>query len=284
MSKSSLITILATCIIFAGCAQKRATVATIRTNYGDMVAILYDDTPKHKENFIKLANSHYYDSTLFHRVIKGFMIQGGDPDSRKAPSGTMLGHGGPGYTVDAEIISGRLHEKGALSAARLPDIQNPKKASNGSQFFVVQGRILDKEEMTLDQKKYDQALRRYFDNPAHKGAYDSLGAAYQSGDEEQFRKIFLALKPRVVKETGMDVTQTVSDEMLKAYSTLGGAPSLDGNYTVFGKVIKGLDVIDKIADVQVDANNRPAEDVRMKVSVEELSQREIRKRYNYELP
>lgn len=284
MSKISIITLLACCIIAASCAQKRATVATIKTNYGDMVAVLYDETPKHKENFIKLAKGHYYDSTLFHRVIKGFMIQGGDPDSKKAAPGAPLGHGGPGYTIDAEIVPKYFHEKGALSAARLSDIQNPKKASNGSQFYIVQGRILDKEEMTLDQVKYDQALRRFFDNPANKGAFDSLGAAYQSGNEEQFRTLFLALKPRVIKETGMDVSQTVAPEKLAIYSTVGGAPTLDGNYTVFGKVIKGLDVIDKIADVQRDAAERPTSDVRMSVSVEELSQKEIRKRYGYDLP
>jgi peptidyl-prolyl cis-trans isomerase B (cyclophilin B) len=283
MSKISLFTVLACCIIVAGCAQKRATIATIKTNYGEMVAILYDDTPKHKENFIKLAKSHYYDSTLFHRVIKGFMIQGGDPDSKKAAPGAALGRGGPGYTIDAEILPKYYHEKGALSAARLPDIQNPKKASNGSQFYVVQGRVINAEELTLDQKKYDLALRKFFDNPANKGAFDSLGTAYQSGDEEQFRKIFLALKPRVVKATGMDVTQSVPEDKLKLYSTLGGAPMLDGNYTVFGKVIKGLDVIDKIADAQTSAE-RPVEDVRMTVSVEELSHREIKKKYGYELP
>jgi len=284
MSKISIITVLACCIIVAGCAQKRATIATIKTNYGEMVAILYDDTPKHKENFIKLAKSHYYDSTLFHRVIKGFMIQGGDPDSKKAAPGAMLGRGGPGYTIDAEILPKYFHEKGALSAARLPDMQNPKKASNGSQFYVVQGRILDTEEMTLDQVKYDQALRKFFDNPANKGAFDSLGAAYQSGNEEQFRNLFLSLKPRVVKETGMDVTQTVPEDKLKAYATLGGAPMLDGNYTVFGKVIKGFDVLDKIAEVQKDSADRPRVDVRMTVSVEELSGREIKKKYDYELP
>ena len=283
MSKISIITVLACCIIVAGCAQKRATIATIKTNYGEMVAILYDDTPKHKENFIKLAKSHYYDSTLFHRVIKGFMIQGGDPDSKKAAPGAMLGRGGPGYTIDAEILPKYFHEKGALSAARLPDMQNPKKASNGSQFYVVQGRILDTEEMTLDQVKYDQALRKFFDNPANKGAFDSLGAAYQSGNEEQFRNLFLSLKPRVVKETGMDVTQTVPEDKLKAYATLGGAPMLDGNYTVFGKVIKGFDVLDKIAEVQKDSADRPRVDVRMTVSVEELSGREIKKKYDYEL-
>lgn len=284
MSRISVITLLACCIIVAGCAQKRATIATIKTNYGEMVAVLYDDTPKHKENFIKLAKSHFFDSTLFHRVIKGFMIQGGDPDSKKAAPGSTLGRGGPGYTIDAEILPKYFHEKGALSAARLPDMQNPKKASNGSQFYIVQGRVLDIEEMTLDQQKYDQALRKFFDNPANKGAFDSLGAAYQSGDEEQFRKLFLALKPRVVNETKMDVTQTVPEDKLKLYSTLGGAPALDGNYTVFGKVIKGLEVVDKIADVEKDPADRPTEDVRMTVTVEELSAKEIKKKYGYELP
>lgn len=284
MPKIPAITILACCIIVAGCAQKRATIATIKTNYGDMVAVLYDDTPKHKENFIKLAKSHYFDSTLFHRVIKGFMIQGGDPDSKKAAPGAPLGRGGPGYTIDAEIVPKYFHDKGALSAARAPDIQNPKKASNGSQFYIVQGRVLDTEEMTLDQAKYDNALRKFFDNPANKGAFDSLGAAYQSGDEEGFRKLFLALKPRVVKETGMDVSQTVAPEKLEAYSKVGGSPMLDGNYTVFGRVIKGLEIIDKIADAPTDAANRPNDDVRMTVSVEELSAKEIRKRYGYELP
>ena len=284
MPKISIFTVLACCIIVAGCAQKRATVATIKTSYGDMVAVLYDETPKHKENFIKLANGHYYDSTLFHRVIKGFMIQGGDPDSKKAAPGAMLGRGGPGYTIDAEIVPKYFHEKGSLSAARLADMQNPKKASNGSQFYIVQGRILDEQEMTLDQKKFDQALRIYFNNPAHKGAFDSLGAAYQANDEELYRKLFLALRPKVEKETGMDVSQTVAPDKLKAYSTVGGAPMLDGDYTVFGKVIKGLEVIDKITDVEKDGANRPTKDIPMTVTVEELTEKAIKKRYGYDLP
>jgi cyclophilin family peptidyl-prolyl cis-trans isomerase len=196
----------------------------------------------------------------------------------------MLGRGGPGYTVDAEIVPKYIHEKGALSAARLPDVQNPKKASNGSQFYIVHGRVLTADEMTLDQAKYDQALRKFFDNPVNKGAFDSLGAAYQSHDEEQFRKLFLSLKPRVIKETGMDVSQTVAPEKLKAYSTVGGAPMLDGNYTVFGKVIKGLEVIDKIVEVQKDAADRPTEDVPMTVTVEEVSRNTIEKRYGYTFP
>ena len=125
-----------------GCTQKKDHVVTIKTKFGDMVAILYDETPKHKENFIKLAKEHYYDSLSFHRIIEGFMIQGGDPDSKRAKPGQRLGNGGPGYTVEAEINPKFFHEKGALSAARLSDQVNPTKASSGSQFYIVQGRII----------------------------------------------------------------------------------------------------------------------------------------------
>ncbi len=285
MSKVSIICLFSLCVVIvSSCAQKKDFVVTIKTEYGDMVAILYDETPKHKENFIKLAKEHYYDSTLFHRVIQGFMIQGGDPDSKKAKAGEMLGRGGPGYTLEAEIVPKYFHEKGALSAARLGDAQNPKKASSGSQFYIVQGRVVPAEEMSIDQVKYDRALQKFFENPANKGAYDSLGAAYQSNDEELFRKLFISLKPRVVKETGMDVSQTVAPDKLKAYSTIGGAPVLDGSYTVFGKVIKGLEVIDKIAETQKDQSERPLHDIPMKVTVEEMSRNKIEKQYGYEFP
>jgi peptidyl-prolyl cis-trans isomerase B (cyclophilin B) len=284
MRKISAISVFSICFIIASsCAQqKKESVVIIKTTYGDMVAILYDETPKHKENFIKLAKDHFYDSTLFHRVIQGFMIQGGDPDSKKATPGQMLGRGGPGYTVEAEFNPKFFHEKGALSAARLADPQNPKKASNGSQFYIVQGRILSEEEMSLDQVKYDRALQKFFENPANKGAYDSLGTAYQSQDQELFRKLFISLKPRVVKETGMDVSQTVAPDKLKAYSTAGGAPMLDGSYTVFGKVIKGLEVIDKIAEVEKDKAERPLNNIPMTVTVEEMSRKKIKEQFGYE--
>ena len=256
----------------------------IKTSYGDMVAILYEETPKHKENFIKLAKDHYFDSTLFHRVIPGFMIQGGDPESKNAKPGQTLGSGGPGYTIPAEIVPKYFHEKGALSAARLADPQNPKKASSGSQFYIVQGRVLGEEEMTIDQIKYDRALQKFFENPANKAAYDSLGAAYQSEDQVQFRKLFVGLKPRVIKETGMDISQTVAPDKLKAYSTAGGAPMLDGSYTVFGKVIKGLEVIDKIAEARKDPSNRPLENIPMTVTIQELSRKKIKEQFGFEYP
>ncbi|MBY0432670.1 MAG: peptidylprolyl isomerase [Cyclobacteriaceae bacterium] len=283
------ITALFVCIfLVTSCAQdKKDFVVTIKTSYGDMVAILYDETPKHKQNFIKLAKEHYFDSMLFHRVIQGFMIQGGDPDSRKAQPGQHIGTGGPGYTVDAEFNPKFFHEKGALSAARLGDQQNPTKASSGSQFYVVQGTVMsaaDVENLRFDQMKLMTGLRKMFEDPANKGLLDSLNQLYYSGDMNAYQKQLFELAPRVEKSTGMKVTKDISEEKKKLYTTVGGSPHLDGDYTVFGKVIKGLDVIDKIAAVQKDGADRPLEDVRMFVTVEEMSKKKIAKEYGYVYP
>jgi len=268
-------------VMVSSCAQNKDYVITIKTSYGDMVAILYDQTPRHKENFIKLAKEHYYDSTLFHRVQAGFMIQGGDPDSKNAMPGQPLGRGGPGYTVEAEINSKFFHERGALSAARLGDQQNPEKAS--SQFYIVHGTVLTEEELRTDQAKFDAAMQQFFQNPANRPAYDSIVASYQSGDMKAYQEMLGKLRSRVVKETGANVEKEVSADRVKAYTTVGGAPHLDGEYTVFGKVIKGLEVLDKIATVQVNGE-RPAEDIRMSVSVEHISRKKIEELYGYQYP
>ena len=214
-----------------------------------MTAILYDETPKHKENFVKLAREHFFDSTLFHRVIEGFMIQGGDPDSKKAQPGQPLGRGGPGYTIDAEFNPKFFHERGALSAARLGDQQNPTKASSGSQFYIVQGTKMSEAELKTDQIKLNQAMQQFFQDPVNKAAYDSIVSIYQSGDMKAYQDFVIRLKPRVEKATGINTSKEVAPEILKAYTTEGGAPNLDGEYTVFGKVIKGIEVVDKIASV-----------------------------------
>jgi len=285
MNRHFAISLVLFCLVFlTGCAQsKKDYVVTIKTKYGDMVAILYDETPKHKENFIKLAKEHYFDSLLFHRVIQGFMIQGGDPDSKKAHPGQRLGSGGPGYTVDAEINPKYFHEKGALSAARLGDQQNPKKASSGSQFYIVQGTPLTEAELKTDQIKFNQAMGQFFGNPANRPIYDSINALYQANNMKEAQTMLMKLKPRVEKETGIKMDKDISPEKLKAYSTVGGAGSLDGGYTVFGKVIKGIEVIDKIAGQPTD-QERPIEDIRMTVSVEELSRKKIEKLYGYQYP
>lgn len=285
MRKVSIISLLSICtIIMTSCAQKKDYVVTVKTKYGDMVAILYDETPKHKENFIKLAKEHYFDSLLFHRVMQGFMIQGGDPESKKAQPGQRLGSGSPGYTVEAEFVSKYFHEKGALSAARVPDQQNSAKASSGSQFYIVQGTVITEDELKTDQMKLDQAMGQYFQNPANKATYDSVIVVYQSNDVKAFQSLIMKLKPRVEKETGIKTDREISPEKVKAYSTVGGTPRLDEQYTVFGKVIKGLDVIDKIASQPVDQANRPSEDIRMTVTVEELSRKKIEKLYGYQFP
>src|SRR5258707_12775434 len=153
MKKLFILTLLS--VIFSSClAQKKDFVVTIKTRFGDIVAILYDETPKHKENFIKLAKEHYFDSLLFHRVIEGFMIQGGDPNSKRAKAVESLGNGGPGYTIDAEFNPKLFHKKGALAAARTGGPSNPTKASSGSQFYIVQGTVLTNaaaDELTVDQ-------------------------------------------------------------------------------------------------------------------------------------
>lgn len=270
--------------IMTSCAQKSDYVVTIKTSQGEMVAILYDETPKHKENFIKLAKEHYFDSLLFHRVIQGFMIQGGDPDSKKAKPETKLGMGGPGYTIDAEFNPKYFHEKGSLSAARWDDQQNPTKASNGSQFYIVQGTVFSENELKTDQAKLNQGLQKYFENRANKPVYDSLVKLYQANNLKGYQTYLISLKPVVEQETGLKLDKDISPERLKAYTTVGGAPHLDDQYTVFGKVIKGLDVIDKIASVPKGAGNRPQEDIRMMVTVDEMSKKKIEKLYGYTYP
>jgi peptidyl-prolyl cis-trans isomerase B (cyclophilin B) len=270
--------------IVTGCAQNKDYLVTIKTSYGDMIAVLYDETPKHKENFVKLAREHFFDSTLFHRVIEGFMIQGGDPDSKKAQPGQPLGRGGPGYTIDAEFNPKFFHERGALSAARLGDQQNPTKASSGSQFYIVQGTKMSEEELKTDQIKMNQAMQQFFQDPANKAAYDSIVTLYQSGDMKAYQDYVIRLKPRVEKATGISTTKDVRPEILKAYTTVGGAPNLDGGYTVFGKVIKGLEVVDKIAAVAKGPGDRPVENIAMVVTVEEMPKKEIEKLYGYKYP
>lgn len=270
-------------MLVTGCAQNKDYVVTIKTRYGDMVAILYDETPKHKENFVKLAKEKFFDSLLFHRVIQGFMIQGGDPNSRGATTGESLGSGGPGYTIDAEFRNHLFHGKGALSAARLGDNQNPTKASSGSQFYIVQGKTFKKEEIEIDQNRLNRAMEKFFKDPKNNGSLDTLRTLYQT-DPQGYEDYVIKLIPQIEAQVGMSTKRDVSPEVIETYSTIGGAPHLDGQYTVFGQVIQGLDVIDKIAAQPVGAGDRPVENIRMTVTVEEMPKKKITKLYGYEFP
>jgi len=284
MHRIVLMVLAITAVIVTSCAQKTDQVVTIKTKYGDMVAILYDETPKHKENFIKLAREHYFDSLLFHRVIAGFMIQGGDPDSKKAEKSQRLGNGGPGYTIPAEFNPKLFHEKGALSAARLGDAMNPDKASSGSQFYIVHGTRQTESHLKVDPEKFNRALQQFFQRPENASYRDSINGFIQRRDEQGFQKYLEGLRPVIEQQLGISVEREISPEMLEAYTTIGGTPQLDGQYTVFGKVISGLEVIDKIASAPKDMNDRPVEDIRMTVTVDEMPRRKIEKTYGYKYP
>ena len=213
MNFGRLLPVLALMFLF-GCQPQGPRMALIETEMGNMTLKLYDETPQHRDNFVKLVEEGFYDDLLFHRVIKNFMIQGGDPDSKDAAPGQRLGNGGPGYTIPAEFNPNIIHTKGKLAAARTDGPQNPNLESSGCQFYIVQGFQI--KDFMLDQVTKD------------------LGTTY-------------------------------TEEQKQEYYQKGGAPNLDMKYTIFGEVTEGLEVIDKIANVQRDRYDRPNQDIRMKI-------------------
>jgi len=271
-------------VMFTSCKSEKDFLVTIKTPYGDMKAILYDETPKHKENFIKLAQEGFFDSLLFHRVMKNFMIQGGDPNSKGAAPGASLGSGGPGHQVPAEFVKSLFHEKGALSAARQPDNVNREKASSGSQFYIVQGKVIDEVALTVDMNILGRACQQMFQQPKYDSLKQMFISIYQNEGPEAYSKKLVEMKDFIADVMKVKVTKDVAPERVTAYTTVGGAPHLDDEYTVFGKVIQGLEVVDKIADQPVDRRNRPSEDIIMLIELEEMSKKKITKEYGYTYP
>lgn len=241
----------------------------ISTTYGDIHLKLYKDTPLHSNNFIKLVKDGYYDSTLFHRVIEGFMIQGGDPDSKGAPAGKELGNGGPGYDLPAEIMPNHMHVRGALAAAREGDDVNPDRVSSGSQFYIVQGKKFNDEELNMAEKKqYSLTKQRIFVNimnrPENLALRNEFFTADAKADSARFKFLLDTLNGMLDKEYALMTPFKISPERREIYKTIGGAPHLDGSYTIFGEVISGMDVVDKIAAVKKDDKDRPLEDISIK--------------------
>lgn len=217
--------LLSLCFVQAFAAKPKNQYIRISTTKGECIIKLYNETPLHRDNFIKLAKEGYYNGTLFHRVIKAFMIQGGDPDSKNAKPDSLLGNGGPKYTIPAEFRDSLFHKKGVLAAAREGDNTNPQKASSGSQFYIVQGKVFTDSMLNVLEEK-----RLKFKIPTWQR---------------------------------------------EVYKTIGGVPHLDRSYTVYGEVVKGLEMVDQIAEAVTDKNNRPKEDIKMMVSV--LTKREAKK-------
>jgi cyclophilin family peptidyl-prolyl cis-trans isomerase len=246
--------------------KSKGTIVLIKTDMGDITVRLYDETPKHRDNFLKLTKDGFYNDLLFHRVIKDFMVQGGDPNSKDAAPGQQLGNGGPDYTVDAEINPKFFHKKGALAAARQSDAVNPERKSSGSQFYIVHGKVIPEDKLAQAEKmmlfkKGEGIFRKLY---VEKG--DSIKTLQQQGKQEEFTFLLERLKKDAFVEAEKN-SAPFSPEQKEAYSTIGGAPHLDGAYTVFGEVIEGLNVIDSIASVQIATGNRPVEDIKMEIEV-----------------
>lgn len=242
-------------------------MVVISTSMGDIKVRLYDQTPEHRDNFLKLVQENFYDGLLFHRVIRNFMIQGGDPESRNAEPGARLGNGGPGYTLPAEILDGVYHKKGVLAAARQGDQVNPERRSSGSQFYIVQGKVwrageLDTIEMQRMNNLQQNIFRQHFD-----AAQAELNRFRQENNEQGFNIRVAELREEADSIFRAAPRPVFTAEQREVYTTVGGYPSLDGAYTVFGEVVEGLEVLDRIAAVETDGANRPVEDVVMKLKV-----------------
>ncbi|MDE5847111.1 MAG: peptidylprolyl isomerase [Muribaculaceae bacterium] len=240
----------------------------IATTAGPIKIRLYDDTPLHRDNFLKLAKEGYYDGVLFHRVINEFMVQTGDPESKEAPKGAMLGSGGPGYTVPAEIVYPKhYHKYGALAAARTGDEMNPERKSSGSQFYIVTGKTYTPQQLSrMEQASVQKQLQSYF-------------MELQRQNMDTIRQLRLAkdtvglenLRQELIKQTEANVKPvTMTEEQVRDYTTIGGTPHLDGQYTVFGEVLEGMETVEKIQKAETDGRDRPVEDIRIvSIKVEE---------------
>lgn len=236
-------------------------VVDINTSLGEIKIKLYDDTPLHRDNFLKLVKEGFYDGVLFHRVIKDFMVQTGDPDSKKTDSLAHLGGGDPGYTLEAEILYPKhYHKYGALAAARTGDQVNPERRSSGSQFYIVTGRKFSPAQLdAMAERSADSEKQRYFRNLSMQHR-DSIVAMQKRGDEAGLE----ALRQELIKETEANVkADSMPANIKNDYSTIGGTPHLDGQYTVFGEVIKGMDIVEKIQNSETGRNDRPKQDIRI---------------------
>lgn len=236
----------------------------IETSVGDFTVLLYGDTPAHRDNFLKLAKEGFYDGTLFHRVINKFMVQAGDPESKGSQPGARLGSGGPGYTLPAEIVYPKhFHKRGALAAARQGDNVNPERRSSGSQFYIVTGNRFIPAQLDAVEAQVKNSLMQAEFNRLASQHLDSIRSMQLAGDTTGLK----TLQEKLIAETETKVNENfvaMTPEMREAYSTVGGAPHLDGQYTVFGEVLEGMDVVDKIEKAETDAADRPKEDIVIK--------------------
>jgi peptidyl-prolyl cis-trans isomerase B (cyclophilin B) len=273
-----IVVIMGLMMVLQGCNSDKDSLVNINTQFGTIKVLLYNETPLHKKNFIELVKAGKYDSTLWHRVMKGFMVQGGNVNQKEGTQESLEDR------IPAEIISGFMHTKGALAAARQPDRVNPEKMSSASQFYIVHGKIFSTEELTIDQFALNQGLSELMKNPG----YDTIAQQFitlQRGNKiEEMNQLALRYVELVESVQGISLRKDMALDRIEAYTTLGGAPHLDNEYTIFGRVVAGLDVVDQIASVSVGRANRPIEELFMTMEIEEVPKKEITEKYGYSYP
>ena len=271
-NKRYLFILLIILFLSMSCESKKATskeannnvCVDIETTMGHIKVKLYNETPAHRDNFIKLVKEGYYNGTLFHRVINKFMIQGGDGDSRNAKPGQRLGMGDPGYTIPAEFVYPRyFHKKGALAAARQGDNVNPKKASSGSQFYIVTGDVIPAGQIGQVERQLQMQQEQAIFNQLVEAHRDEILAMRRARDTQGLQALQDQLIAEMHERIAREGIAKLSEEQKQAYTTVGGAPHLDGAYTVFGEVIEGMDVVEKIEKVATDSADRPKEDIKI---------------------
>ncbi|MBR4046893.1 MAG: peptidylprolyl isomerase [Bacteroides sp.] len=270
MKQTTLLLLTLLCCGFMSCnsSNKKDNMNTkvkIETSAGDVLVKLYDETPLHRDNFIKLVEKGTYEGTLFHRVINNFMIQAGDPDSKGAPKGKQLGTGDVGYTIPAEFVYPQyFHKKGALAAARQGDQVNPNKESSGCQFYIVTGQVYnDSTILSMEQQMNHQRLNGIFQSLAQKHMKE-IYKMRKENDQEGLMNLQDSLIMQAQAEADKLPELRFTPEQIEAYTTVGGTPHLDGAYTVFGEVLEGIEVVDAIQKVETDRSDRPLQDVVIK--------------------
>ena len=278
MKNAVVVLMICSMSLLSSCSTQKDYLVTIETKHGSIYVILYDETPIHKENFLDLARDGRFDSTVFHRVIKDFMVQGGDVFSKEGIPADEW------YTLPAELNKEYIHERGSIAAARQGDSINPGKRSSGSQFYIIQGRVFDRTELTTDMAKLQESFQKFLQLERNKSLRDQYEALYMKGDFDGINQLALGYKDELESFFNVNLTKKLSKDQLNAYTTVGGTPHLDGEYTVFGKVLQGMEVVDKIANEETSHQDVPITPVFMTVTVEKLSKGKIAQTYGYEYP